>query len=187
MPIYEDYAPVEYVPGPDNVDRKFRFGFPYIEESSIEVYEIIDVDGTEYRYLVPVTDYYIEPIHKRPKYPVVDAGRVVLTRNYSVGMTKIRIERNTYMDQTVVIPLHAHRFNGRIIGAMLDKATMICQEINDRKCDVTVTTPITQLMEIHAYDDYRAPMIDQAIAKLYTIMQEIRDTGEDCKGREDDT
>ena len=183
MPIIKDYVPVEVNP---NNQRNYHASINYIEESSIEVYEMIEEGGTTYRYLVPVTEYAIEPLSNRPRYPLKDGFRVQFTRQHAVGTVKVRIERNTLIDQTTDFPKHAEQYNGRMVGLAFDKTTMIFQEIAERKCEVVVTTPITQEIDWTAYDDFKANVLWTSIEKLFQIALEIDQTGEDCSDRPDE-
>ena len=113
----------------------------------------------------PITQKYLE---------------ITFTRPHSEGTVKISLERNTLIDQTIDLPKHAKAYNGRIIGVAFDKATMIFQEIAQRKCNVNVTTPITQTVDWTAYDDFRAEVLKASVDKLYAIANEIKNTGDDC-------
>jgi hypothetical protein len=59
MTVRDIYAPVSTDITSYDEGQVYSFDFSYLEDSSIEVYEIIPVDGTDYRYLVPVQDYTI--------------------------------------------------------------------------------------------------------------------------------
>lgn len=179
MTILVAYAPEEFAL---DADREYSFTFPAVDDESIEVYEIIHEDGTDYRYLVPPQDYTLVWNSPSPRYPLRQNGVVVFNRRHSVGTTLVRVERNTLINQTIDFPLgNRTAFNGRMVEYAFDKATIICQEIAQRKCDVSVTTyPITQTVQFGSYDDFPANQINYAITKLFTILQEIDATGEDC-------
>lgn len=178
MPITKGYAPEVY--SPPLANKNYHFPFNFIEQSSIEVYEIITKDGVDYRYLVPITDYKIQELTNRPRYAVKDGGRVIFSRPHSLGITAVSIERNTLIDQVADWPKHASSYNGRTVGIAFDKATMIFQEIAERKCGVVVSTPITQEVDWTAYDDFKASVLKFSVDKLYQIALEIDESGEDC-------
>ena len=184
MPITKIYEPVQY----DTLDanRVYRFGYNYIEDSSIEVYELITEDAVTYKYLVPVTDYDLKPLTNRPRYPVKDGVQVRFSRLHSVGTVGVRIERNTLIDQVADFPRHANSYNGRMVGLAMDKATMIFQEIAKRKCQVVTTTAVTQEVDWTAYDDFKQTVLKFSVDKLFAIALEIDTTGEDCEARIED-
>jgi hypothetical protein len=184
MPITKIYEPVQY--DTLNVDKEYQFNYNYIEDSSIEVYELIKEGDTTYRYLVPVTEYYVKPKTNRPRYPVKDGAEIKFTRNHSVGTVGVRIERNTLIDQTADFPKHHTPYNGRMVGVAFDKATMIFQEIAKRKCDVVTTTPLTQEVDWTAYDDFKKSVLKASVDKLFAIALEIDTTGENCEDRIDE-
>ena len=185
MPIFKIYQPVQY--DTLNANQKYHFGYNFIEDSSVEVYELIEEEGVTYKYLVPVSEYRIQPLTNRPRYPVKDGCYVIFTRNHAVGTVGVRIERNTVIDQVADFPKHAYSYNGRMIGTAFDKHTMIFQELAQRKCDVVTTTPLTQEVDWTAYDDFKASVLKFSVDKLFTIAVEIDATGEDCEDRLEDT
>jgi len=178
MTIIVGYNPQDQALTPNRV---YSADFPFSERSSIEVYELID----GLRYLVPVNDYTLE-VFGDTRYSIYDNARITFSRVHSLGTTAVRIERNTLIDQTVDFP-KVSPFIGRMVEYTLDKATLICQEIAERKCLVNVTTPITQTKNFTGYFGFNAADINAAVAKLYAIMLEIDQTGEDCSERPDET
>jgi len=177
MTVTTAYAPVDQTL---NAARKYSADFPFSSVDSVEVYELID--GS--RYLVPVSEYTIETFGDT-RYGLFDNATVTFSRIHSAGTTGVRIERNTLIDQTVDMP-KVDSFVGRSVEYALDKATLICQEIAERKCEVDVTTPITQTYNFTGYFGFVAADINAAVAKLYAIMLEIDTTGEDCSARLDE-
>lgn len=176
MTILVDYLPNSFV---TNDDRRYVFDFPAADDQSIEVYEILNINGTDFRYLVPVQDYTLTWNSPFPRYPLKINGVVEFTRRHSVNTTAIVIERNTLIDQTIDFK-NVSDFKTRDIEFAFDKATMICQEIAERKCDVATVTPITQEVVFGSYEDIRASELNFAMQKIYDILFEIDQSGQDC-------
>lgn len=178
MTIDADYAPNTFAV---NDEREYAFDFPAADDQSIEVYELINVNGTEYRYLVPVQDYTLTWNSPFPRYPLKINGKVNFNRRHSVDTTSVVIERNTLMDQVIDFK-RAGAFKTRDIEFAFDKATMICQELAERKCGVSVPSypAITQDVVFGSYEDIRASEINFAVNKIFTILAEIAASGEDC-------
>ena len=176
------YVPVER---DLTVNRIYSFPWPAADDGAIEVYEIIDVDGTEYQYLVPVHDYFLSWGSNAPRNSLKRNGEIHFSRLHSVGTARVLIVRNTLMDQTIDMPAFTS-FNGRMVEFAFDKATMICEEIAQRKCDVTTATAITQEVAYSAYDDFKAATLQFSVEKLFAILLEIDTSGEDCSDRLED-
>lgn len=181
MTVTTQYAPSDQAL---NSARTYSADFPFSELSSIEVYEIIGTGEDAKRYLVPVSDYTVE-LFGETRYALFDNASVTFSRIHSLNCSAVRIERNTLIDQTVDFPKDAP-FIGRMVEYALDKATLICQEIAERKCQVVVNTEMTQLFNFTGYFGFNAADINAAVAKLYAIMLEIDTTGEDCTDRPED-
>lgn len=180
MTILSAYVPE--ILTPTAAPRTYAFSFPCVGPEAIEVYEIIG--GTE-RQLVKVQDYSIR-FGSHPRDPLKSNGSVTFNRPHKTGTTNIVIERNTPITQLVDFPVF-RSFNGRMVEFALDKLTMICQEIAERKCDVVTTTPITQLITFTAYDDFKASVLNFAMDKINDILIEIDNSAEDCRDRPDET
>lgn len=180
MTIRDQYAPVTTAIANYDSGQEFIFDFSFIDNSSIEVYEIIVVDGTSYRYLVPVTDYIIYP-NGSPRYPVRRGGRVVFTRRLSAGAVDVVIERNTLIDQTIDFPT-VRVFNPRMVEIAADKATLIAQELAERKCSADVgTLTLTQEVTVSQYDDLKGSVVQFMVDKLTSILLAIDQTADDCR------
>lgn len=176
MTILDAYAPEEF---DVNAEKEYQFTFPAVDNDSVEVYEIILEDGIEYQYLVPIQDYTLRWDDTNLRYPLLDRGKVTFDREHSVGCVRVRIVRNTLIDQTIDMPVYG-AFNSRMVEFGLDKATMIAQEIADRKCNATTVTPITQEIVFGAYDFFPAKNLNFAVEKLYDILAEIKASADDC-------
>lgn len=176
MTITADYAPEEY---DLNDDRVYRFTFPAADDASVEVYEIILLEGTEYQYLVPFQDYSLIWGSGNSRYPLKTSGEVTFSRLHSVGAVRVMFARNTLIDQTCDFKKFSS-FNSRAVEFELDKRTMIFQEIAQRKCNAVVTTPMTQPVVYGAYDDFKASVVNWSIARLFAIAAEIDASADDC-------
>lgn len=183
MTILTAYAPEAFA---TNDDREYSFTFPAADDAAVEVYEIITEDAVDYRYLVPRQDYSLSWNTASPRYPLKQNGKVTFSRRHSVNTSSLSIERNTLIDQTWDLPNKTGAFNGRMVEFAFDKATMICQEIADRKCNASTTTPITQLIEFASYDDFKAEVLNFAVDKLYDILFEIDASADDCSETPED-
>ena len=161
--------------------QTYTFDFSYLENSSIEVYEIIDVDGENQRYLVPVQDYTIKPKGQGSRYPVRRGGTIVFTRRHSVNATQVSIERNTLIDQTIDFP-SVRTFNPRQIEIACDKATLIAQELVVRKCNADVgDLTLTQEVTITQYDDLKGSVVQFMLDKITAILLAIDQSADDCR------
>lgn len=176
MTILDPYAPEEFA---ITEAQEYSFTFPAVDDASIEVYEIIEVDAVEYQYLVPYQEYQLDWNIQNHRYPLKRNGTVTFSRPHSVGTNRVMIVRNTLMDQTVDMPPYS-RFNSRMVEFALDKHTMIFQEIAQRKCNASTVTPITQEVEFGAYDDFKASVMNFVVQKLYDIAAEIEASADDC-------
>jgi hypothetical protein len=167
--------------------QQYDFDFSFLENSSIEVYEIIPVDGTDYRYLCPPQDYTITTFGRNNRYPVSRGGRVTFTRRHSAGATTVSIERNTLIDQTIDFPT-VRPFNPRQIEIAADKATLIAQELAVRKCEADVgDLVLTQEVTITQYDDLKGSVINFMLDKLTAILLAIDQSATDCRATPDQT
>jgi hypothetical protein len=188
MTVRDVYAPVSTDITSYEEGQVYSFGFTFLENSSIEVYEIIPVDGTNFRYLVPVTDYTIRPINQTSRYPVKNGGEVTFTRRHSAGATSVVIERNTLIDQTIDFPSAPEVFNIRQIEIAADKATLIAQELAVRKCLAdTGDLDLQQKVVIRQYGDLKGSVINFMLDKLTAILLAIDQSAEDCRATPEDT
>lgn len=168
--------------------QEYTFDFSFLENSSIEVYEIIPVDGTNFRYLVPVQDYTLRPRGSTSRYPVKRGGTITFTRRHSANATTVSIERNTLIDQTIDFPSGPRAFNPRQIEIAADKATLIAQELVVRKCEADVgDLDLTQKVVITQYDDLKGSVIQFMLDKITAILLAIDQSAEDCRARPDET
>lgn len=187
MSVFDLYAPEDFPLVSFERGQEYIFTFSYLENSSVEVYEIIENEGVELRYLVPVTDYFLYPNITDSRYPLARGGRVVFNRRHSQGTIRVTIERNTLIDQTVDFP-NVRYYNPRQLEIAADKHTMICQELAVRKCLVDVTgLDLRQRVTITQYDDYKGSVIQFILDKITEILLAIDTSGEDCRDRPDET
>jgi len=174
--ILDAYAPEEFA---ITTEQEYSFTFPAFDDASIEVYEIIELDAVEYQYKVDIQDYQLDWNQVNRRYPLKKNGKVTFNRLHSVGTVRVRIVRNTLIDQTIDFPPYS-AFNSRQVELAFDKHTMIFQEIADRKCNASTTTPITQEIQWGAYDDFKASVMNFAVEKLFDIAQQIEASADDC-------
>jgi hypothetical protein len=176
MTILDPYTPYAST---DLTTDTHGFDFPVSSPDAVEVYEIVRLtDNTLYQYLVPPGDYTLT-FSSPQRTPSLSGGKVEFLRDYYTQTEEIRIKRNTLIDQTVDFPSFT-AFNGRMVEYALDKATMICQEIADRKCNVVVATPMTQEIIFDGYRTFDAEALNFATDKLYQILLEIDQSADDC-------
>lgn len=177
MTILTQYSPEEFLL---DDSLSYSFTFPAADDAAVEVYEIIDVEGTEYRYRVPITDYSLIWNTSEPRYPLRQNGVITFSRAHSSGSVAVSIERNTLIDQTADFPFRDGGFNSRAVEFALDKAMMICQEIASRKCNVVTTTPMTQEIVFRNYGYFPEKHINFQMQKTFDILAEIDASGDDC-------
>jgi hypothetical protein len=163
-------------------DRLYNFSFPCVGPEAVEVYEIT---GVNTRNLVKVQDYSIR-FSSHARDPLKSNGSIRFNRPHIDDTIRVVIERNTPITQLVDMPVF-RSFNGRMVEFVLDKLTMICQEIAERKCGVQTITPITQLITFTAYDDFKASVLNFAMDKMNDILIQIDTSSEDCRDRPDET
>lgn len=167
------YAPEAFTP---IAKRTYLFTFPYTTADSIEVYE---VDAQNIRTLARPQDYSLVS-NGDTRAPIKSSGTIKFSRPHTVGTTAVVIERNTRIDQTVDFP-RSRPFNGRMAEYVIDKITMIQQEIAERKCGASGSTPFTQLVTWTAYDDFKAAALNFAVEKLVTNTAAIAASAQDCR------
>ena len=171
--ILEDYAPEEYA---TNAERFYRFTFPSVGQEAIFVFEVL---STGKRVPVRQQDMVIS-FASSPRDPLKYQGSVRLLRPHTEGTELVRIERNTFMDQVVDFKTFTP-FNTRMIEFTFDKLTMIAQEINDRKCNTSVSVAITQEVTFGSYWSITAGQINRCLEKITRILFEIDQSGTDCR------
>lgn len=173
MTIEADYAPVT---GLVNNDREYTFPWPAADPGDIYIYEVLTNGVFQ---LVRNQDYSIK-FGSSPREMLNYRGTVSFNRAHGNDVVSVRIERNTYIDQTVDYK-QLSAFNTRTIEYTLDKLTMIAQEIADRKCEVATAFPITQKVIFGSYWEVPARELNLALNKLTRIYFEIDQSGEDCR------
>ena len=151
----------------------YLFGFENTGLDSIEVYEV-NADN-ELTFLRP--NKYNIIFNDTNEDFISYGGAVVLKRSKLKSDTvEIYIERNTNIDQTIDLA-NVTRFPAETIEYVLDKLTMICQEIDNRKCNdpdgTDPVTPITQTINWYAYSRFPAAELNFALDKLTQICLEI--------------
>lgn len=118
----------------------FADGGPYdfeIESIGLEAIEIYEIDDQFRKFLVPLQDYRIDFTGVAPLF---DGGTVFFNRPHGSDILTVAIERNTRIVQLVDFPQRGI-FSPDILEFAADRATMIAQEIAERKCDI-VTGPV---------------------------------------------
>jgi hypothetical protein len=165
---------------PDVWGESLRFKYPTIGDEAMEVYEIT-LFGV--RTLVSLDSYYIEYAGQAGLRNIPEGGRVIFTKPYRDDTYVISIERNTPITQTADYKKYSE-FQMDSVEFVMDKITMILQEIAYRKCNKEggpyVTTEITQLVDFYPYGPFRASTLDFVINKATTIAAEIKAAKNDC-------
>jgi len=160
--------------------ERLRFDYPTIGNEAQEVYEIT-FDGV--RTLVSLDSYFIEYAGETGLRKLLTGGRVIFTVPYREDTFVISIERNTPITQLSDFNKFGD-FSMDTIEFVMDKITMILQEIAYRKCNKEggpyVTTEITQLVDFYAYGPFRASTLDFVIDKATAIALEIKLAKNDC-------
>ena len=178
MTITAFYEPAEAA---INDAQLYPFDFPCVGADAIQVYEV-NADGLGLR--VRRQDYFIS-FGSDPLDPIKANGSVQFTRDHRASTATVRVERNTLITQLVDFPPKVGRFNEQMVEFTLDKMTMICQELAERKCidPDLISYPISQEINFTAYDDMKASVINFALDKLTQIMLEIDAGGDEaCRG-----
>ena len=166
------HTPIEF-------GERIGFTYPTIGPAAQEVYEIT-LAGV--RTLVSLDSYFIEYAGSPGLRKVLTGGRVIFTVPYREDTFVISIERNTPITQLSDYK-KSGEFHMDTIEFVMDKITMILQEIAFRKCDKegeTVTTEITQLIDFYAYGPFSAETLDFVIDKATAIALEIKAAKTDC-------
>lgn len=161
-------------------DRLYRFTFPSVGAEAIEVYELL---ATGERIKARVQDYQIT-FASHPRSPLKFRGSVRFYRPHTSNTLKVRMERNTLIDQVTDFTRYA-AFNTRMVEFTLDKLTMIAQEIAERKCLAATSVPITQEITFGSYWDISASDINFALDKITQILFEIDQSATDCRANVD--
>lgn len=179
MTVFADYAPVQYVPREDG-----RYRFPW-EAAGSEVIELYEIDVVGNARQVKPQDYdvlFYDGDARVGGGLTREEGEARMTRPVTPGTALVSVERNTLITQTVDFPTaNQNRFKSRIIEFMLDKCTMIAQELRQRKCISAPSLPITQEITFYAYGTYDDVLINAAVQKLVTILEELKANAEDCR------
>lgn len=173
MTVLSQYFPVSFAV---QADQEYFFEFESIGVQALEVYEAI-ADGS--RTLVRHQDYFVELAGKRPQFT---GGTVTFNRPHGEDVVTVTIERNTRIDQLLDFKFK-NSFNPNLLEFALDKATMIFQEINARKCKVVdgEVAVITQEIVFGDYRPMQSSAINFAFQKLIDIAIEIEAAKEDCR------
>lgn len=179
MTVFATYEPV-YADITD--EQSYNFPYEAVGADAIEVYEACDVLAIRKR--VAHSDYVID-FHGGERTPTKEAATIRFSREHTPGTTRVVIERNTLIDQTTDLPF-VHSFNTRMLEFTLDKLTMICQEMVQRKCTAVSATPITQEITFGSYRTLEDGAVTFALDKLSTIINEISGTAEDCRTTPED-
>lgn len=107
----------------------YQFTF---ESIGADAFELWAVDATGARTFITTNDYTTE---FNGATPIFDSGAVTITNDLPAGTTSISMERNTPITQLVDFQPYG-RFPADVIEFALDKLTMICQELDARKCNI---------------------------------------------------
>jgi hypothetical protein len=158
--------------------ESLRFNYPTIGDEAMEVYQL---DSVGARTLTPLDAYYIEYTGALGVRTAISGGNVIFTRPYLDGTTVISIERNTPIYQLADFKQYGE-MHMNVIEFVMDKITMILQEISYRKCNIAggVDSSIDQLVDFYAYGPFRASTLDFVINKATTLAAEIKAAKTDC-------
>jgi len=172
-----NYQPVYFTPV--TAGESIRFTFPNTGLASIEVYEIT-IGGT--RNLVSIQDYTIEFAGAPGLRKLSTGGRVKFTRAYRDDTFVISVERNTPITQLADFK-QVGEFHMDTVEFVMDKITMILQEIAFRKCNKAggpYVGDVNQLVDFYPYGPFSAATLDFVINKATAIAAEIKAAKNDC-------
>lgn len=173
------YAPVVTT---INADLEYPFAFPYSEDISIEVFEILN---TGQRVRVDAQDFTLStstPFRE----PTKQGGVIAFNRPHGSTVEEVSVERNTLIVQNADLPV-VDALNTRMVEYTLDRLTLILQELASRKCATVTGVTVDQRLVFGSYFALPAASIDAALDKLTAIALAIDTTAEDCRGRPEDT
>ena len=179
MTILTQYLPETFAV---TAEQLYAFTFPCADPSVVEVYE--DISDTE-RTLIPITHYTLT-FDGLFDLPLLTQGKIQFTVPHDPDATGVTIERNTLIAQTTSFP-SSEQFRENNVEFVLDKAMMICQEIATRKCEVSVSLPMTQEITFDAYDRFTAGALNFQVDKTIQILQQIDSSALDCRAIPEDT
>jgi hypothetical protein len=176
MTILVQYAPEKYTDGID-----LPFTFENLGTANVEVWAevIISQDPPVYvRKQLRPQEFTLILVAQGPTYK---GGIVRLTGQIPAGF-QISIERNTLMSQTSILPATG-TFDMDTLEFMVDKLTMIIQEIAQRKClsDV-INAGITQEIEFNPYRVLYKTSVDHVLDTVtaYCLAMDQSIYGGDC-------
>jgi hypothetical protein len=161
--------------------ESLRFDYPTIGDEAMEIYEI---NALGVRTLTPLDSYYILYSGAIGVQTAISGGNVIFTRPYLDDTVEISIERNTPIYQLADFKQFGE-MHMNVIEFVMDKITMIMQEIAYRKCNVSdgetgTTIEIDQLVDFYAYGPFRATTLDFVINKATGLAAEIKAEKTDC-------
>ena len=176
--VTTNYSPTYHDPG--EFGEELRFDYPTIGRIAMEVFEITE-EGV--RTEASLDSYKMIFSGGFSPRIIEDGGTVIFTRPYREDTFVISIERNTPITQLTDLKKFGN-FHMDIIEFIMDKITLILQEIAFRKCNQEggpyVTTEITQLVDFFAYGPFEATTLDFVIDKATAIALEIKLAKNDC-------
>ena len=173
---------------PEKVDwdgtREIDFYFESIGAVAFEVWLETETDPDVFDRVLVTPQYY--NVTFGPPRPLYNGGTVVLTGTIPDTVTRISLERNTPITQVTDLkeftPFHMH-----MLEFVLDKLTMIIQEMAYRKCSVEATLPIEQTIRFETQHPLYASIIDYTLDKVTAYCLQMASTGEDCTDDPDGT
>jgi len=112
----------------------YVFDYDIVGAIALEVWA---VDAADVRTFIAPTDYTLV---LNGTAPIYDGGTITLTAEAPVGTVFLSLERNTPITQLVDLQQYG-KFSADVVEFMIDKLTMICQEIAASKCDKVDQTP----------------------------------------------
>jgi hypothetical protein len=170
MTVALAYAPESFAP--QSKAKSYKFDMESTGLSSIEVYEIY---ADDVRLLLPASRYTIEFSGTQP---IFDGGNLLITNGPRAGTESIVIERNTIITQLVDFN-RVKKFTPDILEFTLDKATMILQEINKRKCGDEIPD-IFQTIDLFPYGPFGATILNDALTLLVDTIKAMEAAKDDC-------
>jgi hypothetical protein len=181
-----NYQPTYWYPIAD-AGTDVTFDYPTIGNIAQEVYEI---NPAGVRTLVPLDNYFIEYTAAPERGSVFLGGTVVFTAPLLDDTWVVSIERNTPITQLTDFK-KVGEFPMNTIEFVMDKITLIMQEIGFRKCSLEggpyVTAGITQLVNFYPYGPFRAATIDFVLDKVTTIAADMMANKTSCSNDLDNT
>ncbi len=159
------------------VEREIGFGFECIGPQAFEVWLETSIDGTTFS-RVRVTPQFYQVQFGGGK-PTFIGGSVILTGDIPSTTTRISIERNTRIDQKCDLQ-NFSPFMMPTLEYVLDKLTMIIQELISNKCGLGSTNQPLQPYVYAPYTVLSARLVNDPLDILAIKATAVFESGGDC-------